>query len=144
MEEPYFLGKGWSFPPTFNSNTLTLNMVKANEDIEESLFILLSTSKKERVLRPRYGTNLLALVYENIDSSLYHRVVDDIKSAIVQFEPRIDVIQVRLEKSEEEAILFVHITYKVRVTNSRHNVVYPYYLDQGTLISEDTILPKGG
>lgn len=127
-----FLGKGWSFPVRFNWVTKNVEMVAAEEDIEESLFILLNTLKKERVMRPKYGHDLLPLVFKKMDNSLFHLLEDSIKKAIILYESRIDVSQVKLTHNIQESLIEIELLYVVRKTNSRHNVVFPFYLSQGT------------
>ena len=123
-----FLGKGWSFPVRFNWATKNVEMVTAEKDIEESLFILLNTIKKERVMRPQYGHDLLPLVFKKIDNSLLHLLEDSITKAITLYESRIDLIQVKLNHHIQEGFIEIELLYVVRKTNSRHNVVFPFYL----------------
>ncbi|WP_452223628.1 GPW/gp25 family protein [Lacinutrix chionoecetis] len=133
-----FLGTGWGFPPTFNFVTKKTNMVSAEEDIKESLFILLSTMKSERVMMPEYGCDLIKLVFEEMDNTLYHFTIDMVKNAIILNEPRVDVETVDL--TIEADTLYVNVDYIIRDTNSRHNLVYPFYIGQGTNIeSHDRI-----
>lgn len=129
-----FLGRGWGFPIQFNWQTKSIQMVTAEEDIEESLFILMNTLKKERIMRPEFGCNLMKMVYESMDNSLYTALMDDIKNAIVLYESRIDVLQVRLDEVGADGIIYIEVEYNVRATNSRQNLVFPFYLTQGTQI----------
>ncbi len=107
-------------------------MVSAEEDIRESLVILLSTMKNERVMLPDYGCDLLKLLFEQMDNSLYYYIVDIIKKAILLDEPRVDVEHVDLEMEQEKVLISVE--YVIRSTNTRHNLVYPFFIDQGTNI----------
>lgn len=127
-----FLGKGWSFPIRFNWATKNVVMATAENDIEESLFILLNTIKKERVMRPQYGHDLLPLVFKRMDNSLLHLLEDSIRKAITLYEPRIDLSAVTLRLNVQSSIIEIELRYTVRKTNSRHNVVFPFYLSQGT------------
>lgn len=134
-EKKAFLGKGWAFPVRFNWETKDLDMVTAESDIEESLFILLNTIKKERIMRPDYGHDLLPLVFEKMDNSLYHLLEDSIKKAITLYESRIDLTDVNLQQDISESLIHIELSYTVRKTNSRHNIVFPFYLSQGTYIN---------
>ncbi len=132
IEDSAFLGTGWAFPPKFDIETKKVKMVSAEEDIRESLIILLSTMKKERVMLPEYGCDLEKLIFEEIDNTMHHFIVDLIKNAIILNEPRIDMEDVTLKI--EIAIIYITVVYVVRQTNTRYNLVYPFYINQGTNI----------
>ena len=128
-----FLGRGWSFPPTFELQGKNVQMLSDVEDIESSLEILLSTRPGERVLNPSYGCNMDRLVFENLDTSLKTFMADLIKMAILYHEPRITVEKIDLSASDELAgIVLIEIDYFVRTTNSRKNFVFPFYKKEGT------------
>lgn len=134
--EKAFLGRGWKFPIQFNWQKKSVAMSTAEEDIEESLFILLNTVKKERLMRPEFGCNLMQMVYENMDNSLYSALKDDIKNAITLYESRIDVANIRLDEEMKEGVIYIEVEYIIRVTNSRQNLVFPFYVTQGTQIDD--------
>ncbi len=127
-----FLGTGWSFPPEFSKRG-KVSMVSAEEDIRQSLLILLSTSHGERVMQPSFGCGLKHHVYENIDESTITLLKDLITRAILFFEPRVklEMILSDISESYEGKINFT-IVYRVISTNTRHNIVYPFYLREGT------------
>ena len=130
-----FLGTGWGFPPEFNKYG-AVRKVSAEEDIRESLFILLSTDPGERVMQPTYGCGLKTQIFEEINETAVTFIVALIKRAILFFEPRILVENIRVDSDSSEDILNglikINITYIVRVTNNRHNIVYPFYFTEGT------------
>ena len=134
-EERSFIGKGWSFPPTFARSTRRVEMFTDAEDIRSSLEILLSTSIGERVMQPRYGCDMHRLVFEPLDTTLQAYMKDLIKTAILYFEPRIILDDVRLEPEPEEGRILIHIVYTIAKTNTRFNYVYPFYKNEGTDIS---------
>jgi Bacteriophage baseplate protein W len=123
-----FLGRGWGFPPAFSVSTGGVGMTSDEEDIEKSLEILLSTALGERILRPDYGCNLEALIFEPLSTTLKTYVLGLIEQAILNFEPSIslDAIEI-LPATGGEGRLHIHIDYTVRTTNSRYNFVYPFY-----------------
>src|SRR5215213_4828140 len=84
-----FLGTGWAFPPAFNHNTGTTEMVSAEEDINQSLNILLSTSLGERVMQPQYGCNLQDYLFEPLNATVIGFIKDLVTNAILFYEPRI-------------------------------------------------------
>lgn len=128
-----FLGRGWSFPPSFNRNQPGVEMLEAEADIVSSLEILLTTAPGERVLQPEYGCNMEELLFENVDTTTKTLVADKIENSILYFEPRIDLEKVRLDDSREwEGVILIEIVFRVRTTNSRFNFVFPFYKNEGT------------
>lgn len=128
-----FLGRGWSFPPTFNKQLKEVQMTEQLEDIERSLQILLTTSIGERLMQPRYGCNMEDLLFETLDTGTKTIIIDRIKTAILFFEPRIDAKKIELNTQNElEGEIVVHIEYVVPSTNSRYNFVFPFYRNEGT------------
>ncbi len=128
-----FLGVGWSFPPEFNKEAAAVKMISDEEDIKSSLEILLSTRLGERIMVPQYGCNLDELLFENLNRTLVTYVIELIKTAILYHEPRIDVDRIDISESDVlQGELFIKVEYTVRATNSRNNVVFPFYLEEGT------------
>lgn len=127
-----FIGTGWGFPPRFTKG-LGVEMVSLEEDIIQSLTILLSTTPGERIFRYDYGCNIRQWVFEEMNLSNETLIIENIEQAILFFEPRIEVEQISLDtKDELEGILWITIDYRIRETNSRSNMVYPYYFKEGT------------
>jgi len=128
-----FLGRGWSFPPAFRKETKTAKMLQDEDDIKSSLEILLSTRLGERVMVPDYGCNLDELLFKPLNLTLKTYVIDLIKTAILYHEPRIDVNKIAINQSNElNGELLINIDYTVRTTNSRRNVVFPFYKEEGS------------
>ncbi|SCY15232.1 GPW/gp25 family protein [Desulfoluna spongiiphila] len=128
-----FLGSGWRFPPSFNGRGRLASMAQGGEDIKESLHLLLSTVPGERVMQPEYGCSLSSMVFETFDRSTLTDVEDRVKRAILFFEPRIIVERVMVDLSREpEGFLSIVVSYRVRATNNRSNIVYPFYFLEGT------------
>ncbi len=127
-----FLGRGWTFPPSFNSNLGKVTMVSGEQDIKESLHILLSTRLGERIMLPQYGCNLEDQVFNAINNTTKTIIRDQVETAIIYHEPRIDVEGVKIDGSSlPEGFLTISIHYKIRATNSRTNVVFPFYINEG-------------
>lgn len=127
-----FLGQGWSFPPTFTRSGNTLELVKAEEDIKQSLYILLSTTMGERVMRSDFGANLMQQVFEPMDAGFKPFVTSIISDAITLYEPRINLDGVDVFVDNEEGRIELTVNFTVISSNSRANIVYPYYLNEGT------------
>jgi phage baseplate assembly protein W len=128
-----FLGRGWSFPPSFNNTTHELHMAEGVEDIRQSLHILLTTAIGERLMQPKFGCNMDELIFESLDTTTKTIIIDKITTAILYFEPRIDAKRIELNTQNElEGEVLVEIDYVVRATNSRFNFVFPFYLKEGS------------
>ena len=131
-----FLGKGWSFPPTFLPALQGVEVTEKEDDINRSLQILLSTRTGERVMQPKYGCNMDEMVFEPLTTTIKTIMKDKIKTAILYFEPRIDVTSILMDTSNEmEGEILIEIDYVIRATNDRFNFVFPYYINEGTEIS---------
>lgn len=127
-----FLGRGWAFPPAFNRNTHSVELVEDEADILNSLEILLSTRRNERIMLPGYGCNPDELLFKPLDLALKTYLADQIKTAILYHEPRIDVTRVTLEESGmQDGVVLIKVEFVVRKTNSRKNMVYPFYKNEG-------------
>lgn len=131
-----FLGIGWKFPPAFDKKTRSVEMVSEYDDIIESLYILLSTKKGERIMLPEFGCNLNALLFENIDGNTLNNASKLIEDAILYFEPRITLDNIDLEPDELNGIINIKVIFTVRKTNTRSSMVFPYYLAEGSEIME--------
>ncbi|HET7332117.1 GPW/gp25 family protein [Dyella sp.] len=128
-----FLGRGWSFPPRFDPRTKEVVMVSGTDDIAESLRILLSTTPGERVMLPAYGCDLRRMVFEEISEQAITEIKDMVRKAILFFEPRVTLNRIDAQLVDPMAgRLELLLDYSVRTTNTRHNMVYPFYLYQAT------------
>ena len=127
-----FLGTGWAFPPAFIKNT-GVETVSYEKDIRQSLTILFSTLPGERIADMKYGSNIHQWVFEKMDLSTRTLITESIKKAVLYFEPRITLEKVDVEiKDPLEGILWINLEYTVRLTNTRSNMVYPFYFKEGT------------
>ena len=132
-----FLGTGWAFPPQFDRQAALVSMISDEEDIRSSLEILLSTRPGERVMQPRYGCNLDELLFEPLTTTFKTYMKDLIATAILYFEPRIEVNKIDMDESNElDGKVIISIEYTIRSTNSRFNFVFPYYKTEGTEVKK--------
>jgi phage baseplate assembly protein W len=128
-----FLGKGWHFPPTFTENGRDIWSVADEADIQQSLHILLATAQGERVMREDFGCDLNRFMFEEMGGSLRSNLVASVKKALLHYEPRIKVEKVDVEASSETVgMLLIQVIYLVPASNSRFNLVYPFYLNEAT------------
>ena len=128
-----FLGRGWKFPPEFSNRDRAPAMVSEEEDVSEAIRILLGTSPGERVMHPTYGCGLRGMVFEVLDAHAVTQIQSLIERAILFHEPRVrlDRVDVRLADALGGRV-DIDLGYTIRETNTRSNLVYPFYLAEGT------------
>ena len=126
-----FLGVGWSFPPcTANDGSTAMAMYE--KDVEQAIRIIIGTDWGERVMRPDFGAGLNSFVFGPLNQTIMSMVQSRVRDSLIKWEPRIDVEQVKVTlDSNQPGKLLVAVTYRVRVTNSIHNLVYDFYLKEG-------------
>ena len=129
-----FLGTGWAFPPTFDSNTGTCELVSDFVDIQQSLNILLSTALGERVMQPQFGCDLQPYLFQPLNPHLIGYLKDRVKNAILYYESRITIetLDVTAVGSNDliEGRFQINLTYTVVQTNTRLNYVYNYFANE--------------
>jgi phage baseplate assembly protein W len=126
-----FLGTGWSFPPSFQLSTKDLVLTSGEEDIKRSLEILLSTTIGERFLQPLYGCNLEQYVFEPLNATISTEIRLTVKNAIELYEPRLKLLAVKLgTEFIMEGRIDIVVEYDIIATNTRHNLVYPFYINE--------------
>lgn len=101
------------------------------EDIKEAIHIILGTAKGERLMRPDFGCGIHEYVFCSMNVVNIHLIENSVREALLMWEPRIKVISVKTEPKAEEGKLLIEIDYEVRTTNTRFNLVYPFYLKEG-------------
>jgi uncharacterized protein len=131
-----FLGAGWSFPPRFNRITNKIEMVAGVTDIEESISIILRTIPGERLMHPHFGCALHRLVFEKTDIMFINEMNRMIYQALLNYEPRIkDVNAEIVNRKEPDGIVHIQVSYTIITTNTRHNIVFPFYFTEGTNVN---------
>lgn len=132
-----FLGRGWTFPPTFSKENGSVEMVSDVNDIVQSMKIILSTRKGERLTNPHFGCAMHDYLFEPINEITVNMITDAIKNALIEYEPRIIIEDINVDFAEQlEGIVNVELNYVVRKINTRHNIVFPFYKIEGTLVDE--------
>ena len=131
-----FLGRGWGFPVTFAKGGNTVEMLEAESDIRSDLMVLMLTSLGERVMLPEYGCNLDHLIFEDLDTTLATYITEQIRTAILLHEPRIKLGDITYDPEYLEGRIMITIHYTIIATNTRANLVFPYYLTEGTDIKQ--------
>lgn len=127
-----FLGMGWAFPVTLDAAKQDVASAEYEEDIRQAIRIILETSPGERVMRPDFGSGLRAMVFEPVNYTTLALVKQRVEQALVFWEPRIDVRDVKVTTNgAERNRIDIDIGYQVRATNTFYNLVYPFYLQEG-------------
>ncbi len=127
-----FLGRGWAYPPAFSRKKNGTEMVAAEVDIHQSLEILLATQVGERVMNRKYGTGLELMLHEPLTQTNVYAIAERLKEAVIRYEPRISVDNVTATQDDPtEGRIDLLIEYTISARNSKHNFVYPYYIEQG-------------
>jgi phage baseplate assembly protein W len=127
---PSFLGTGWSFPPSFRDGGAEVAMVSDADDVHQSLQILLATSRGERPMQEDFGGSLDDVLFEEMTPSLTSQVASLVYDAILDNEPRVELRSVDVTTADEAGVLQIAIEYGIRGTNSRFNMVFPFYLNE--------------
>lgn len=121
-----FLGTGWAFPPAFAGGGAVMTADEA--DIHDSLVILFGTAAGERLFAPKYGLDMHELLFEPMSTTMRTLLLDRVRTAILVYEPRIKVLNLAVDTPDPNAgSLHILLEYSVRATNSRFNLVFPFY-----------------
>lgn len=124
------LGVGWAFPVRPVNGALT--WARHEDDVAQAIGIILETSRRERLMLPAFGGGLRERVFDSQSPATLRRIEDEVESALLDWEPRITVEDVRaVPDPARPNVLLVEIDYVVRRTNSFYNLVYPFYLNEG-------------
>ncbi len=128
-----FLGRGWAFPPGFQYEMGTVETVEDEEDIKQSLGIILGTIPGERVMFPTLGCGIQKFVFESNDPTQISMLKDAIYDSILYHEPRIKLETIDIKDDTQiYGLLHIYIFYTVIITNTRSNMVFPFYFKEGT------------
>lgn len=126
-----FLGRGWKFPVAVDARG-NIEMSEYEQDIKEAIWIIISTAKGERVMRPDFGCGIHDFVFASVNTATIGLVETSVREALTLWEPRIQLKQVSVSTERvSDGQLLIDIGYVVRATNNEFNLVYPYYLTEG-------------
>lgn len=132
--ERSFLGRGWAFPPSFTTGGAGVELVSGPEDIHQSLQILFATDIGERVMQDNFGCDMNRYLFEEADQGLINGLQQTISDAILYHEPRIELDNLDVSLSDaDQGLLLITLEYTVLSTNSRYNMVYPFYLNEASI-----------
>jgi phage baseplate assembly protein W len=125
-----FLGAGWQFPVGITEPGHQIAMARYEEAIRQAIWLVLGTAPGERVMRPDFGCGIHNLVFAINSAGTAGQAANLVRQALIRWEPRIDLLDVSAAAdAANPALLLIEIEYRVRTTNSRFNLVYPFYLE---------------
>ncbi len=123
-----FVGRGFAFPMGVDRDG-SIRLTRGAEDMDTSIRVILSTAPGERLMRPQFGCRIWELVFEPVNFNTLGLMEQAVRDALAQWEPRAEVTDVHCEPDARDPYLVhVQISYKVRSTNDRRNLVYPFYV----------------
>jgi phage baseplate assembly protein W len=124
-----FLGKGWKYPVAVLNGRIVSS--EGEDSIKESIMIILGTAKGERVMRPEFGCGINQMVFAPNNTQTATLTAFHVNEALMKWEPRIEVLNVDANPDEDEKNkLIINIEYMIKTTNTRDNLVYPFYLEK--------------
>jgi Bacteriophage baseplate protein W len=123
-----FVGRGFSWPMEVD-HTGSVRLTDTAEDIDRSMRIVLMTAPGERVMRPRFGCDIWDLLFEPVTPNLLGLIASAVYEALGQWEPRVQVDEVvPVPDVDDGGLVRVTVTYHVKATNDRRNLVFPFYV----------------
>jgi uncharacterized protein len=126
-----FLGRGWKFPVRLNGLG-GLSYSEGADSVAESIWIILGTPKRTRIMEPEFGCGIHDHVFAPNNPNTLALVTREVQQALVRWEPRIDVLDVRaVSHPAEPNLLDITVDYRIRANNAMHNLVYPFYINEG-------------
>jgi phage baseplate assembly protein W len=125
------IGTGWAFPPKVNANG-GLSWSTGPDRIYDAIWIVLSTSLGERLMRPTFGGGIHEFVFQSNSAVMRAGLASQVKDALTRWEPRIELETVRVDESvDDTAEVRISIDYRIRSTNELFNLVFPLYVQEG-------------
>lgn len=128
-----FLGAGWGFPVTFVAGYNKLHITENEENINQSIAIILQTRQGERFADTFFGAGVQQFFFKKMDATLKGEIADAVQTSLMLYEPRIKVLDVKVDYSDEyNGLVQIAISYLFNQTNTRHNYVFPFHIKEGT------------
>ena len=123
-----FVGRGFTWPLGVD-HTGAIALTRPGGDLEDSIRVVLLTAPGERLMRPQFGCRIWDLMFEPVNANLLGLISEAVRDALAQWEPRIEVEDVTpVQDSQASGTVLITIAYRVRATNDRRNLVYPFYV----------------
>ncbi len=131
MADQLFLGTGMKFLPQVNKTTGRFLTASGAQSVKESIYLILMTQRTERFMRPEFGSNILSYTFADTGGGMLTMMASDIVDTIASQEPRVTDVNVDMDGESRPGCLFIHISYTIRNSNVRENMVFPFYLNAG-------------
>ena len=137
MADRRFLGTGMKFPPQIDPATGRFMTVSGAKAVKESLYLILMTQTTERLVRPEFGSEIMSYTFMDTGATMMSIFRRNITETILAQEKRISEVNVDMEFVESQGAIIVNIEYLITAENTRDNLVFPFYLDRGSVIEEE-------
>lgn len=121
------LGSGLSFPVRTDV-TGRVVLVSGAVDIDQAIRLIIGTAPGERPMRPEFGCAVHDMVFERVDASTSAQIEEAVRDALDRWEPRIAIEEIEFEAEDNDSVLHIAISYRIRATNAKRNLVYPFYV----------------
>ncbi|HIU32326.1 MAG TPA: GPW/gp25 family protein [Candidatus Caccousia avistercoris] len=131
MSNENFLGRGMKFPPQIDAGTGRFALSSGAQSVKESVYLILMTQQGERWLEPDFGSRILSYTFMDTSPTMITLLVNELRSLLLEQEPRISEVQIELDPSSREGCLVFNLGYTITATNTRDNLVFPFYLNPG-------------
>ncbi|MCG8574687.1 MAG: GPW/gp25 family protein [Flavobacteriales bacterium] len=132
-QDNHFLGSGWAFPISFSAGNAELDVTQYENNINNSIDVILKTKKGERCMEPDFGSGLQEFFFRKMDETLKGEIRDAVESSLRNHEPRITVQEVDVDYPDLQlGLVEITVVYVYNQTNTRHNYVFPFHLKEGT------------
>lgn len=128
MEKGTFLGTGVKFPLQVDKTTGRFMMSTEEENVKESIYIILMTQKTERWIRPEFGSLIMSYTFMDTSLTRINMMARELRQTIMEQEPRVTEVDVKIEPRQDRGCLLVNISYTIAKVNTRDNLVFPFYL----------------
>ncbi|MBM6924812.1 GPW/gp25 family protein [Pseudoflavonifractor phocaeensis] len=128
MDDKRFLGTGMKFPPQVDAGTGRFALSSGEQSVKESVYLILMTNRGERWLEPGFGGQLMSYTFMDTSVTMLSIMARDIQALLLEQEPRISQVDVRIDSESQPGCLIVNLDYTVTATNTRDNLVFPFYL----------------
>lgn len=131
MDERAFLGTGMKFPPQIDLGTGRFALSSGAQNVKESVYIILMTNRGERWLDPDFGSDIMRYTFMDTSLTMLNLLSSDLRTLLMEQEPRISDVTVDIDPEVKDGCMLVNVAYTVADTNTRDNLVFPFYLNAG-------------
>ena len=131
MDERAFLGAGMKFPPQIDPGTGRFALSYGAQNVKESVYIILMTNRGERWLDPDFGSDIMRYTFMDTSLTMLNLLSSDLRTLLMEQEPRISDVTVDIDPEVKDGCMLVNVAYTVADTNTRDNLVFPFYLNAG-------------